>query len=80
MPRPFRYWCPLCLRLRSEGIGLKEQGQTCCPECIKDESEIHQLYLEILRVKPQHSSLTPAQLFRKLWEAYNATSNQKKVA
>ena len=49
-----------------------EGSSDVCPDCIAIDKEIWKLYHEILREKPQHSGLGPAELMRKLWNAYRA--------
>ena len=68
--RKYRYYCPLCFRLKEQGATLTEQSSDVCPECVAIDGEIWKLYHEILKEKPQHSGLTPDELMRKLWIAY----------
>lgn len=54
-----------------------EGSSDVCPDCIAIDKEIWKLYHEILREKPQHSGLGPAELMRKLWNAYRALEKLK---
>ena len=72
MPRKWRYYCPLCFRMREQGATLTRKSSEVCPDCVEIDKEIWILYHEILKEKPQHSGLGPAEVLRKLWDAYKA--------
>ncbi len=58
-----RQICPTCRRFTEPAFEI-------CPICSKDYMGLFSLYQEILREKPQYRTLTPPELFKKLWEAY----------
>ena len=56
--------------MKEQGATLTRKSSEVCPDCVAIDVDIWKLYHEILRVKPHLSNLDPAEVMRKLWNAY----------